>query len=225
MVKMFVGDKVYLLDEMVEEYSRVCEENKKLKSLIEEKDKRIASDKNFAKECSEFSDKCIELQHINHELKTKISELESKLETSKHLFNIKHSLKEFAGKSPTEYQKELCESYTLEEMAEVVVDLEKQLNEMQEIANKYGDKCSKLESELAKKETLLKIREDWCKECKEKSVIEKLKETPIIEEPLPFSDEEYEEEIPEELRSKEFNFNLVFKVLDVIEMILTDTQS
>lgn len=37
---------------------------------------------------------------------------------------------------------------------------------------------------------MLKIREDWCEECKERSAIEKLKVTPLVEEPLPFSDEE-----------------------------------
>lgn len=45
------------------------------------------------------------------------------------------------------------------------------------------------------------------------------------EEPLPFSSDEYEEDFPEELRSKDLNFDLVSKMLDVIELMLTDTQS
>lgn len=50
-------------------------------------------------------------------------------------------------------------------------------------------------------------------------------EMPDDEEPLPFSSDEYEEDFPEELRSKDLNFNLVSKMLDVIELMLTDTQS
>lgn len=40
-----------------------------------------------------------------------------------------------------------------------------------------------------------------------------------------FALESEKEEIPEELRSKDLNFNIVSKMLDVIELMLTDTQS
>lgn len=75
------------------------------------------------------------------------------------------------------------------------IRLDKVSNENKELKKQI----SELESELTKKETLLKMREEFCEECKEKSIIEKLKATPLIEEPLPFSSDEHEEETKTEL--------------------------
>lgn len=97
--------------------------------------------------------------------------------------------------------------------------------ELKKTVKEQKKQISELEAELAKKETLLKMRDEFFEERKEKSIIEKLKATPLIEEPLPFSSDEYEEDFPEELRSKDLNFDLVSKMLDVIELMLTDTQS
>lgn len=126
------------------------------------------------------------------------------------------------------YEKEIDRLLDSEDREIIIgkfVDLQSTIDDLYVELQDRARRISELESELTKKETLLKMREEFCEECKEKSIIEKLKTTPLIVEPLPFSSDEYEEDFPEELRSKDLNFNLVSKMLDVIELMLTDTQS
>lgn len=90
--------------------------------------------------------------------------------------------------------KNLLENGGNERLKSQFMNLSRRLDEVSNENRELKKQISELESELSKKEILLKMREEFCEECKEKSAIEKLKETPLIEEPLPFSSDEYEED-------------------------------
>lgn len=100
------------------------------------------------------------------------------------------------------YEKEINSLLDSEDREIIIgkfVDLQSTIDDLYVELQDRARRISELESELTKKETLLKMREEFCEECKEKSIIEKLKATQFIEEPLPFSSDEYEECLEEEL--------------------------
>lgn len=104
--------------------------------------------------------------------------------------------------------KNLLEEGGNERLKSQFMNLSRRLDEVSIENKELKKQISELESELSVKEDLLKIKNRLCGE-----------------EPLPFADEQYEEVFLEELRSRDLNFNLVSKMLDVIELMLTDAQS
>lgn len=135
----------------------------------------------------------------NKELKKQISELESKLETAENAFN------HIRDCSKRQFDKNEKLEKEIEIRNTEIASLEDKEYEQKQI-------IAKLESELAVKEDLLKIKnaysdKDWEKDLKAmvdfgihideetlKKFAELGKEGEILEEPLPFSDEQYEEE-------------------------------